>query len=268
MTNFNGLNNTQRRTCIANQLEEVKTRLSDYQRYVNTCLDRLASIANTISIVEEELQDVHDNLEREYSIVDELKRELVSIPVQQDAVYTIRRGLTPASPAAVQTARAEQQGAPVNANIVTRDGRIIRGENRAQSQPEPSTVVTRNGRVINTANLTGQQIANAVTGTMRLRTPDGRELLAQFDEDSNGANANIVAPIDRESIDDVINDVDDDEDLEWEDMNINGNETTMSYITSRTYRCDNCGTYVTVAEGNDDTDIDECPGCSFTVRAL
>ena len=63
MTNFNGLNNTQRRTCIANQLEEVKTRLSDYMRYVNTCLDRLAGIANTISIVDEELQDVHDNLE-------------------------------------------------------------------------------------------------------------------------------------------------------------------------------------------------------------
>ena len=236
MANYTGLNNTQKRNCIANQISESRARIGDLKRDIDGYVDNIVDIVRIATTIEEELNDAIELLDREYNILEELKNDVLSIPVQQDAAYTIRRGLTPASPAGAHIT-------PVNA------------------QP------------LRTENLTGQQIVSALTNTIRMRTPDGREIFAQVQRDPVNPNMGTVLAteaLNREDVEAALDDidVDDCDDEPWEDIDCSDDETTMLHLGNNVYECDACGGRIIThgAEGINEYDL--CPNCHRTVVDL
>ena len=235
MANYTVLNNTQKRNCIANQISEVRGRIGDLKRDINDYVNNIDDIIRATALLSDKLSNALVTLEREYGILEELKIEVASLPVQQDTAYTIRRGLTPASPAGAHIT-------PVNA------------------QP------------LRTENLTGQQIVSALTNTVRMRTPDGREIFAQVQRDPVDSNMNRVIAteaLNREDVEAALNDDDCDCDEEpWEDIDCSDDETTMLHLGNNVYECDACGGRIIThgAEGINEYDL--CPNCHRTVVDL
>ena len=235
MANYTGLNNIQKRNCIANQISESRSRIGDLKQDIDDYVGDLVDTVRVVTIIEEKLSHAIELLDREYNILEELKNDVLSIPIQQDAAYTIRRGLTPASPAGAHIT-------PVNA------------------QP------------LRTENLTGQQIVSALTNTIRMRTPDGREIFAQVQQDPVGGNMNRVIAteaLNREDVEAALNDDDCDCDEEpWEDIDCSDDETTMLHLGNNVYECDACGGRIIThgAEGINEYDL--CPNCHRTVVDL
>lgn len=235
MANYTVLNNTQKRNCIANQISESRGRIGDLKRDINDYVNNIDDIIRATAILSDKLSNALVTLEREYGILEELKIEVASLPVQQDAAYTIRRGLTPASPAGAHIT-------PVNA------------------QP------------LRTENLTGQQIVSALTNTIRMRTPDGREIFAQVQQNPVNPNMGTVLAteaLSREDVEAALNDDDGDCDEEpWEDIDCSDDETTMTQLSDNVYECDACGGRVITHGAEGITEYDLCPNCHRTVVDL
>lgn len=242
MTNFNVLNNVQKRNCVVNQINELKTRITDRVNDIEAVEGIIENAENCLVALVDELNNIKSALTAEQASLTQLSNQIASLPVRPDTAYTAVRGITPASPAREQVST------------------VI---NRAPEQPASPF----------------QETLGAPIRMLRMKTPDGRDILVSVDGNTNNVNA-IAQSLNRLDLEDPstpFNFNEDDEeymdDYSDEVLNVlqdelDENETTITLISDVICECDKCGTRIFVNPGSDVDDIEQCPNCDRRVRLM